>query len=196
MESLGSLSCALGVNGGYSFEWLLILYIIGAYLRLYPPLKISGWWLLFIAVVVAMAAAWIPLVIQGVFSIRLPQSFTLIGYTSPFTIVIAVCVFLCCTKVKIASVRLSRLILVVSSATLGVYLIHTQQYFFYKIYTRKLCELSVSDAGIYLFKLIVVTLLTFIICVILDRIRLVMFNAVELIACSAMAKLKNWYKAM
>ena len=195
VESFCGMSCTLGINAGYSFEWLLVLYVVGAYLRLYDPLKVSRRCLLSIAAGAAMAGAWIPLALGSIHSLsfsRLVKSLHFTGYTTPFTVVIALCVFLCCAKTRIESVRLTRFVLALSSTTLGVYLIHTQRHFFYTIFVREVEKLAVSDGGQYLVKLSMVSVVTFLVCVVLDYIRLVMFKVVGMSACAAILKRKSW----
>ena len=191
VESLLGMSCTLGINGGYSFEWLLVLYVVGAYLRLHDPIRVSRRWLLGVAAVVAMAGAWIPLALESLHSLgfsRLVKSLNFVGYTTPFTFVIALCVFLSCTETRIRSVLLTRFVVALSSTTLGVYLIHTQRHFFYTIYVRELEKLTVSGGWQYLATLFIVSVATFLVCVVLDYVRLTAFKMIDISAGVAISK--------
>lgn len=141
---------ALGVEGGYSFEWLLVLYFVGAYIRLYDPLNKPKWAMLGSACVCAMIAGWMPQVVQKftfITGVHISHLFEFGGYTSPFTVIIALCVFALCLKVCIDSGRAIRIVGLLSSTTLGVYLIHVQPVFFRDVFCKYVHKLTVFDGG-------------------------------------------------
>jgi surface polysaccharide O-acyltransferase-like enzyme len=179
-ESLVCSVGALGVEGGYSFAWLVVLYVVGAYIRLYNPLDKPKALLLYAAAVSAMIAGWMPLAISKLpLPSGLPRLFEFGGYTSPFTVIIAMCVFAICLQLRIRSTRLTKFITYLSSTSLGVYLIHVQPLFMTKIFCREAQKLSVYDGGGYLFYLITMTMGVYLICTALDVIRLMAFKLVD-----------------
>lgn len=156
-ESLMSIG-ALGVEGGYSFEWLLVLYVAGAYIRLYNPLEKAKWSLVGCACACAMVVGWMPLLLQSVYFKR---GLGFSGYTSPFIVLIAVCIFSVSVRLRISSTRLTKFIRLLSSTSLGVYLIHAQPIFFREIFCREAYKLDVSTGVGYLFKLFIMTVLVY-----------------------------------
>lgn len=192
LESFVCSVGALGVEGGYSFEWLLVLYMVGAYIRLYNPLNKPKLALLGSACVSAMIAGWMPLVMQRfTFStgVHIPRLFEFSGYTSPFTVIIAVCIFALCLKVRIDSERSRRIVGLLSSTTLGVYLIHVQPMFFQEVFGRCVAKFTVYGGGGYLFTLIFLTCGIYVACTLLDFLRILLFCGIEGILANRTSKL-------
>ena len=139
----------LGVANGYSFEWLLVLYLVGAYIRLYNPLCMTNTMLFACIVVCAVISGWGPLLLRnGV--VHLPRELGFRDYTSPFTVVIALCIFVLCLKIQIAPKRTRRLVGILSSTTLGVYLIHGQTVFFRDLFGMYVHKVTVFHGGVFM----------------------------------------------
>lgn len=173
---------ALGVEGGYSFEWLAVLYVVGAYVRLYNPFDKSKTVLFGIACMCAMIEGWVPMLLQKptlLNAVQLLRLFEFGGYTSPFTVIIALCIFALCLKVSIASERVRRVVVLFSSTTLGVYLIHVQPVFFRTVFGKIVRNLTVSGVGGYLCLLILSTAVIYVTCSMLDFLRIMLFRFVE-----------------
>lgn len=179
-ESFMATVSALGTAVGYSFEWLLVLYLTGAYIRLYNPLDKSKASLLSMAVVSAIVAGWMPLVIK---KLPLPSDLSQLlafgGYTSPFTVIIALCIFALCLKVRVVSEKGRKAIALLSSTTLGVYLIHVQPVFFKNVFICSVRKLAVFEGGGYLCSLILLTVTIYIACSALEYLRIMLFGFIE-----------------
>lgn len=184
-ESFVCSAGALGVNAGYSFEWLAVLYVVGAYIRLYNPLDKSKTVLFGVICLCAMIVGWVPMFLQKLTlfnALQLPHLFEFGGYTSPFTVIIALCIFGLCLKVSIVSQRSRRVIGILSPTSLGVYLIHVQPVFFREVFGKSLQKLTVSgglDRGGYLCSLIILTCGIYVACTVLDYLRIRLFRLVE-----------------
>lgn len=174
-ESFLLSSGALGVESGYSFEWLLVLYVVGAYLRLYNPLDISKGVLFGCSCVCALLVSVITLGLQ-ISTIKWYGGFS--DYTSPFIVAIALCIFLLCLKVRIDSEKAKKTITFLSSTTLGVYLIHLQPVIFDKVFVKIVKQLPVAEWCGYLYKIILSTLSIYMVCTMLDFLRLMLFRLV------------------
>ena len=173
---------ALGVEGGYSFEWLLVLYMVGAYIRLYDPLNKPKWALLGSACVCAMVAGWMPQVVQKftfITGVHIPRLFEFGGYTSPFTVIIALCIFALCLKVRIDSERTRRIVGLLSSTTLGVYLILVQPVFFRDVFGKYVAKFAIYGGVEYSFSLIFLTCGIYVACTLLDLLRIMLFRSIE-----------------
>lgn len=170
----------LGVEFGYSFEWLLVLYVVGAYIRLYNPLDKPKASLLCAVVVSAMVAGWMPLACNKVpLPSGIPRLFEFGGYTSPFTVIIALCIFALCLKVRIVSPKGKMVIGLLSATTLGVYLIHVQPVFFKSIFIKVFGNLTVSWGGGYLCSIIISTIAIYLVCTLIDCLRIILFRTFE-----------------
>ena len=181
-ESFICSAGALGVAAGYSFEWLVVLYVVGAYMRLYNSMDKSRMFLLECVCFCAMIVGWIPPVLKK-FTLQIGmhthQILEFGGYTSPFTVLIAIFIFSFCLKIRIASERTKKVLNFLSSTTLGVYLIHVQPVFFRDVFRRTVGELTVSGGWDYFYSLIVVTMVVYIACTILDLLRIMLFRFVK-----------------
>lgn len=181
-ESFACSAGALGVEGGYSFEWLVVLYVVGAYIRLYNLQRQSKWALLGCVCSCAMIVGWGPHILRKLallIGVCYPRLIEFGGYTSPFTVVIAFCIFVLCLRVRIESGIARRVITFLSSTTLGVYLIHVQPVFFRNVFIGGVRKLTVTGGGGYLCSIIFVTVAVFIVCVILDSLRIVICSSVK-----------------
>lgn len=179
-ESLVCSGGALGVNSGYSFEWLVVLYVAGAYIRLYNPPLASGLALAVCICGCAMIAGWMPGLLGKLHLtqvLKVPRLFDFGGYTSPFTVAIAICIFTACLKIQICSECMCRLIRTLSATTLGVYLIHVQPVFFRHFGALCKRHFEVTGLGSYLLALVSLTGAFYIGCTILDYVRLRLFGA-------------------
>lgn len=173
---------ALGVDGGYSFEWLVVLYVVGAYVRLYNPLNQAKYILAGCISLCAMVAGWMPMLLQRVTAslpLGVPRHLEFGGYTSPFTVLIALCIFALCLRVRIASEKTRKVIALLSTTSLGVYLIHVQPIFFGKIFSDAGRKLTVSGGGGYFYTLIITVGVIYFVCTALDLLRIQCFRCVE-----------------
>ena len=181
----------LGVASGYSFEWLLLLYVIGAYIRLYNPIKTSSVRLVTIGTASAIVAAGLSQVLTKcvcngwLCKYHVPN---LSVYTSPFVLAIAICVFMVCVRINIRHKVLTETIQMISAASLGVYLIHTQPVLFKKLFVPYVQGIGVTSLGNYLLLVASLTLAIFFCCIILDMVRGMVFSIIQR-AYSSMSRL-------
>jgi len=112
------------VKGGYSFLWLAIVYVFGAYIRLYWQKHIHARWyiggaiaLVFICNVRQMISIFVGFRIPG-------DRFGIVSYVSPFTFSLACIIFLWCLSLEIKSDRICSILKKTSALTFGIYLIH------------------------------------------------------------------------
>lgn len=116
------MSCLHGSNaiyqGGYNMAWLSALYIMGAYMRLYPP----HW---------QRSAVWVIMICSLAFQTLLYRagisSDLLLGYSFPLVVLSAVCMFHLCQGMTIKSTRLVHALSYFSPLAFGVYLAHCHQ---------------------------------------------------------------------
>ena len=125
MHNLVYISDFGGVNGGYSFLWFCVLYIVSAYLRIHVPATRSGWkspLLLYIICIAIIAgerflAYYITPFIFG----RVALTSLFYSYNSIFTTLASLSLFQCFRAITIHS---NRMIQVCAPLSFGVYLIH------------------------------------------------------------------------
>jgi len=178
---------AFNMQDGYCFLWLMVMYIVGAYIRLYGPLRLPAFSLLVMICCMSIVSGLLPLAINAMPDTLFPvmlRRLSFIGYTSPFTVIIAVAVFMLCLKVQNVPEPLSRLIKAMSATSLGVYLVHVQPILWSSLFLPFAAGLK-TTASCYLFKLSAVTIAVYIACSLVDYVRI--------LACrGAMAIWRKW----
>lgn len=127
------LSMTIGFVGkwfeldGYSGIWLIILYLIGAYIKVSPRIgQFKNRYLILIFVVcaiISLLAEYISLVYVGGVKHWL-------SYLSPMVIISSVSLFILLTRVKVSSPYLQKILKIVSPLTFAVYLLDTHPLIF------------------------------------------------------------------
>ena len=129
-----------------------------------------------------MIAGWMPGLmgkLQLAQVLKVPRLLDFGGYTSPFTVAIAICIFMICLKVRLCSNRLCRLVSTLSATTLGVYLIHVQPVCFRHF--GPFCKrFGVFGLWSYLATIVSWSLAFYFGCTLLDYLRLRLFAVLEL----------------
>ena len=161
-----------GVQRGYSLYWLIVVYSIGAYIRLYSREgQARIWKILYIVCIVGMLGSKVIIsacarIVPGV------ESYSEIFYShsSIFVIGSAVALFMLFKDKQNRDTRFEKWILKISPLTFGVYLIHMNANLA-KIYWGQLkYSLDANSYGIFLWY-IVSTVIVFGISTIIDQIR-------------------------
>ena len=85
------------LSGGYSCIWLMVLYIFGAYFRLHGIPKFAN---TAVCLAVFLVATWIPWA-QKIEILPWGEAGALIKYTSPFMVIMALCLLLLFARIQI-----------------------------------------------------------------------------------------------
>lgn len=117
----------IGTSGGYSFVWLTMLYVIGAYVRKYRVFDKTNNYKLFGFFAVSMLLTWssklvIELLTEKIFGTAKFQD-VLYNYTSPTILLMAVMLLAIFSKMELR-VNLQKVIGFVAPLAFGVYLLH------------------------------------------------------------------------
>lgn len=99
---------------GYNLAWLIVLYVVGAYIKRFSPVFLRSSWL----AMFAFCSTLLPLACA---LFELPVSF---DYAWPLTVAYAVAFFILFTRINIASPLVRRLIAWAAPSAFAVYLIH------------------------------------------------------------------------
>jgi len=105
------------LHGGYSFIWLLCLYILGACLRRVEIKEKFNKYIFLFGFLVCVTAAW---ALMQLFSAPI-----IIAYTSPFILLAAVLLLLYFRRLKFTSQKSHKFISMLARTSFGVYIIHT-----------------------------------------------------------------------
>lgn len=166
-----------GINSGYSVIWLVLMYILGAYIRLYNPF---GNWN-YKKALAAYFSCILFILLQKTFSesvllhyIGVPKGdWMFIGYNSPFIIMAAYFMVVAFSKMQLGEMTI-KLVKMVSPLAFSVYLIHNNPQFRAVYWDEKfkwITTWSGHNAIITVACILACALLVFGICILIDFIR-------------------------
>lgn len=121
------------LSGGYCGMWLIILFVFGAYFRLYGIPKWAKWYVTIPLFWVSVVFAWsmkmhqINLVKDNIIKTSDSKWSILdrfVSYTSPFMVIMSLCLLLFFAQVSIKSGIIRKVIVLMGRCSFGVYLFH------------------------------------------------------------------------
>ncbi len=124
---------SFGVSGGYSTIWLISLYVIGAYFRMYGAPKWAKWFVTLPSFLLCALAAWFKMIyIEKQEALGLVEKDSvlyqfrddLISYVSPLMVIMSVMLLLFFMQLQIKGKPIKWLIANFAKATWGVFVIH------------------------------------------------------------------------
>ncbi len=166
------------LDNGYSVVWLVLLYLIGGYIKKNNLLGKVQTWKLRVALIGIVAFTWlsklvISLVTLKVFD-KIKFSGLLIGYTSPTILAIAV-LFLCIFSRKSFSKK-PLFISFVAPLTFGIYITQMDSPFIWKTIMDKTEIFTELNPMISLLAVLLATVAVFLVCGLADLCRLGLFT--------------------
>lgn len=166
------------IRGGYSVIWLMILYLIGGIIHKYPmQIKVHK---CFIIYFISSVLTWvIKVIVQLIFKdfYAIASNGNLyMNYVSITTVVASIALLLLFSNLKINSKKIIKLIKAISPLTLGVYLIHNHIDFAHNILGGLNVIFENKPIFTIMFLIIVMAFIIFIFCMILEKIRMIVFE--------------------
>ena len=184
-------SYALG--GGYSLIWLCLLYLCGGYIHKFDSAdlpKKSTAWHIFFAMVCLTFLSKITLSCQTILPLNTSKyQNLLVSYTSPTMVVAAIALLICFSKAS-PNPKTVKVIQLLSPAALGVYLLHVGNVVWYTIIDGFAIRFLQYHWTITLLLTLLSALLIYIICSIVELIRIKLYKLMGIKKLSA--KLDGW----
>lgn len=173
----------LGAQHGYSLYWLIVLYCIGAYIRIYGGgvLKSKkGMTFLYVICIILM---WSSKIMIALIEKKIPKldvySTIFYCHSSIFVLGAAIALFMIFKDVNTQKYRLKKIVLKVSASTFGVYLIH-MNINLANVYWKKITSyIDVNKLSLFIWY-IIVTLMIYTLCTIIDMARGVIVNQIKI----------------
>lgn len=153
----------INFTDGYNLFWFICLFILGSCLRK-VDVHIKWWGYLILLATICLLV---------VFE-RLST-----GYSSFAAIVMSICFFYLFKNIKIKSKWLTKLILIVSSATFGVYLIHDNNYMRDVLYVKIFDCVGLYSKPYALLAMLGFIIITFTVCTIIELSRQFLFSVTK-----------------
>ena len=173
------------VNGGYSSLWLCLMYLFGAYIRKYFDYKkVKSRICLSVFVLMTLLTFLSKICMEKAGNIACAN--ILVDYTSPTIFLGSLALLIFFVNINFENIettkkwRVETLMAIFSNATLGVYLIHDNNLIRNGIVARLFeSELSVGAYKRVLLKLIIVVLVVYLVCSIIDIVRNKIFHVIK-----------------
>lgn len=191
-------------NSGYSTLWLAVLYFAGAFIKRFGllfELKRRTYALLFVLFSVIPCISPFVYVASNMKNPdiinELEQVIYSYDYTSPFTVISAISLFMFFKDIDIKSRILSCIIKLMSSVSFGVYLIHVHPLVFSYIVKDRLIFLTEQNCFLMVIGIITISMAAYIILAVVEYLRILLFRSVkvrersEILLSGIILKIKN-----
>ena len=187
----------VGLQAGYSVLWLALLYVIGAYIRKYDPLKRLASWQCVIGIISCMVLTLLSKILielVTLYYLGTPAYGTkFLVYTSPVMVMQAVLLLQLFSRVNIP-VTMQKVVSWFAPMTFGVFIIHTITAFYRYILRDALSFTSEYSLIVVIGIVIAVTILIWLVCSVIDFVRIFLFKFVRINKLTAWlgAKIDNY----
>ena len=160
----------LNFENGYSFVWLVLLFILGGYFKLYGEnIQIKNK----ILMICFLCSTGLVLL-----SILITHKVWFVNYVSPFIILNAICLLVIFSRLKISE-KLGRIITCLGGLSFGVYLIHVNP-LIWNIYTDKFKFLATGNPIVLVFSALCISVAMYIVCSGVDALRSLIFKILRI----------------
>ncbi len=168
------------LNDGYSPIWLMIMYLVGAYMKKFNVgAKMKKWLALLLYVISSLCSFILCVFSKKLLKIMLGNDISYLSYTSPFVVLSAIFLFIFFSKLKFGK-KTEKLINYITPAALGVYLIHTHPLVFNKLMKDIAMPLVNHGTAAMIFGSVAMALAVFIICIVIDILRIQLFRLIRI----------------
>lgn len=168
------------LNDGYSPIWLMIMYLVGAYMKKFNVgAKMKKWLALLLYVISSLCSFILCVFSKKLLKIMLGNDISYLSYTSPFVVLSAIFLFIFFSKLKFGK-KTEKLINYITPAALGVYLIHTHPLVFNKLMKDIAMPLVNHGTAAMIFGSVAMALAVFIICIAIDLLRIQLFRLIRI----------------
>ncbi|WP_353885602.1 acyltransferase family protein [uncultured Veillonella sp.] len=161
------------IQGGYTIWWLLVLYHVGGYIRLYG-IQLSQRKALFIYISMCVLTFLCKKPLFYIFkTLGLPTGGMIgfYGYNSPTIVIASVALFIFFLRIRISYEKGRRWIYFFSSSSFGVYLIHENPFIRHELWGHWIHTKSMFSSSWFIVHFIVTIIGIYVICVLIDKIR-------------------------
>ena len=168
---------------GYSTGWLCILYLTGGYIKKYKVFKekrgITALLIFLSSTTVTFLTKFLIEYIAKVFLKTNTYGGIFVSYTSPTIILSGLALFVFCEKLKF-KVNIQKIIKLLSSAALGVYIIHVHPLVFNNIINGFAIKFINCNSLMMVIKVIISSIIIYITCSVIELIRIKHFKILKI----------------
>ena len=165
------------LEGGYSFIWLTVLFLVGALIKKIGILN-------YISTKKAWTMVGVSVLLNWLQKLIIPSQNIFTSYISITMVILSVALLGIFSRIDIKSYWVQKLIKTMASATFGVYLIHDNiaiRNYFIKDHFTWAAYLEPWKIPIFV---LIISLIVFVICLIIDMGRGILFKKLKIAKCS------------
>ena len=174
---------ALGILDGYNAMWIIFLYIIGAYIRIYDRQINVTVLKAIIGYILCVAITWFSkfVVELGIFKLADPNKYrdVFINYTSPTILMSAIFLFFIFKQITINN-KLGNMVKLLSSFSFNVYIIHTQPLVWEHIIFNRMESYVKLPTILFVLAIIGTAMGIYAVCSMIDMIRRFVFKKIKI----------------
>lgn len=165
----------LFLENGYSAYWLIVMYLVGAFIRRYPPQKIKSTSVWFLGYLGFTALSLVAVLVARFTKSNIAM---VVAYDSPLVFLAAICFFIFCIKLNVRS-HFARLFLrILSPASFGAYIIGRTLITSGQL--ARIGSLAKFDTPTLIVLVVVISVLMFLFAVVLDYGRIFIFQRLRI----------------
>ncbi len=169
-------------SNGYSGIWLMALYLVGGYIRLYPPKKVSKWRCV-VGYFLTTVISWGTYLILSNFekeSILFKNRNVLVRYTSLTMVVGAILLLVWAINLKVKGKATRAVLRFMAPTTFAVYIMHVQPVFWSSVMASRFWAMGAKAPWMMVLGMLGAVLIIFISCMLLERLRMLLFRITRL----------------
>lgn len=172
---------AFRISSGYSAFWLMVMYLVGAYIRKYNIMqKVNKYLSLLLFILISAGYYLVCRYFRDWLGEKLPErNINFLAYDFIFPVAMSVFLFIAFAKTKIGP-RAAKIISIMDPASLGVYLIHTHPLLFVCIIYKIAIPLAECDPVNMTLGAVGIALLIYFTCMAIDLIRIQLFRLLRI----------------
>ena len=173
-----------GVNRGFSAWWMMVLYLVGAYIRKYDPFSNTKRWRFLLAFFLTAAVSTALKLLVQLFAIRRFHivryfSTTFFNYNSINLWIGALCLFLFFRGLKLKPL-ICRVVAFLTPMTFSVYLIHDHPLIRARIFKTAFLPLGTLSTPLMLLSAAGISVLIYLACSAVDYLRVLLFRLLRI----------------
>lgn len=172
------------IFNGFSGWWLIYIYMLGAYIRIYEDNNQNKKQIIFKLLLLLIITFLLNLIVRistyKIFGqIKLDDWFT--SYVSPLMILISAYLLILFKKIKkLKSKCLTKIILKISMSTFSVYIIHAQPIIYENILPKIIHSLLNNNSYLLVISILVIIFFIYFICFLIDQIKKLIFKLLKI----------------
>lgn len=169
-----------GTASGYSLIWLIVLYLLGGYIKKYQPFEGGSQkkrFLVYLAcVMISLIWKWVAEWITYSSSGEVKGGYVFIKYTSPTIIIEAVMLLMIFSELRINGEHMRKMITRVAALSFGVYLIHVHPMIWIHVIKDRFAEYVKWNFVMMILAVIGTAIGIYVVCIFIDYIRSCIFK--------------------